>query len=66
MLWMIGEADFVKVEDVIGRDDLRTWFLTSKIVVVKKEKLNVLFFYFLCDFITCRGNVSKACIFAHK
>jgi hypothetical protein len=27
---MIGEADFVKVEDVIGRDDLRMWFWIFK------------------------------------
>jgi hypothetical protein len=27
---MIGEVDFVKVEDVIGKDDLRTWFWILK------------------------------------
>ncbi len=42
-------------------------FGSSKIGVVKKEKLNVLFFYFLCDFATCRGSIYEAyCIFVHK
>jgi hypothetical protein len=36
---MIGEVDFVKVGDVIGRDDLRTWFwiLKNKGLLRKKN-----------------------------